>query len=348
MGRYTFRMSRWGKWIGWFVLGVALLAAIAIPAVVGIRPIIGPRSRPVTERTFEATEARWARGEYLVTAVAGCLNCHSELDWNAPGFPVKPGTAGGGRSWASEGLPWITAPNITPDRGVGIGALSDDAVARAIREGIRHDGRALFPIMPYQHYKYLSDEDLASIIVYVRTLPPVSNQLPPTEIPFPLSRLINSVPEPVIAPVPAPDRGNPTAYGEYLVRVGVCRDCHTPRDAQGASLMDLDLGGGNTLTGPYGAVAAVNITPAPSGIPYYTEELFLTMMRTGMVKARKLHDQMPWSVYGKQTDEDLKAMFAYLQTVKPVAHRVDNTLPATPCAVCGLSHGAGDQNSDRN
>ena len=102
------------------------------------------------------------------------------------------------------------------------------------------------------------------------------------------------------------------------------------------------------LTNPLGPIASANITPDPSGIPYYTEDLFLEMMRTGMVRSRKLHNYMPWQVIGRQTDEDLKAMFAYLQTVKPVQHRVDNMLPATDCPRCGLRHGAGDQNKPVN
>ncbi|MSO82397.1 MAG: hypothetical protein EXQ53_03745 [Acidobacteria bacterium] len=67
-------------------------------------------------------------------------------------------------------------------------------------------------------------------------------------------------------------------------------------------------------------------------------------MRTGRVKARKIHDAMPWRLYGQQTDDDLKAMFAYLKTITPVPHRVDNSLPSTECRRCGLRHGAGDQN----
>jgi hypothetical protein len=67
-------------------------------------------------------------------------------------------------------------------------------------------------------------------------------------------------------------------------------------------------------------------------------------MRTGQAKARKLNDAMPWIAFGKQTDDDLKAMFAYLQTLKPVKHRVDNSLPPTMCPVCGGRHGGGDEN----
>jgi hypothetical protein len=271
--------------------------------------------------------------------------CHAEIDWQSPGFPAKAGTEGGGRSWAEEGLPWMTAPNITPDRDTGAGTWTDDMLARAIREGIGHDGRALFPLMPYHQYKYMSDEDLASVVVYIRSLKPLTRRLPPPEIPFPVNRFINAVPEPVTSAVAAPESSNRVAYGDYLVRLGACRDCHTPVDARNQAIPGMEFGGGFVLTGPYGRVASANITPAPSGIPYYNEELFLEAMRTGMVKARKLHDAMPWIMYRRQTDEDLKSIFAYLRTIGAVAHRVDNSLPPTACPRCGAQHGAGDQNS---
>jgi mono/diheme cytochrome c family protein len=321
-----------------------VLVAIALPFMIGIRPIIGPKSRVLTDRRFEATPARLERGRYLVTSVSGCALCHGQIDWNAPGFPVKAGTEGGGRRFDEEDAPFVTAPNITPDRETGAGAWTDDMLARAIREGIGHDGRTLFPIMPYTQYRYMSDEDLASIVVYLRSLPALKRELPPTEVPFPVNRFINAVPEPVTEPVPEPDRKNPVAYGDYLVRMGACRDCHTPQDAQNQPIAALELGGGFLLTGPYGKVASGNVTPDPSGIPYYDANLFLEVMRTGQVKARKIHDQMPWGVFGRQTDDDLKAIFAYLQTVKPVKHRVDNMLPPTACPVCGGTHGGGDTN----
>jgi hypothetical protein len=135
------------------------------------------------------------------------------------------------------------------------------------------------------------------------------------------------------------------AYGDYLTRMGACRDCHTPADSQNQPITALEFSGGFVLTGPYGQVASRNLTPDPSGIPYYDAGLFVEAMRTGMVKARKLHDAMPWNGYARQTDDDLRAIFAFLQTVAPVKHRVDNTLPATRCPVCGGTHGGGDQNA---
>ena len=337
-------MRRALRIVGLAALGLVMLAAVAVPLTIGVRPIIGPRARALTDRRFDATPARLERGRYLATSVNGCVTCHGDLDWQAPGFPVRAGTEGGGRTWDREGLPFVTAPNITPDRETGAGAWTDDMFARAIREGIGHDGRTLFPLMPYTQYRSMSDEDLASIVVYLRTLPPVKRTLPPTNVPFPVNRFIHMIPEPVAAPVPDPDRRNRAAYGDYLTRMGACRDCHTPSDSQNQPIRALEFSGGFVLTGPYGQVASRNLTPDPSGIPYYDADLFVQAMRTGMVKARKIHDAMPWRGYAGQTDDDLRALFAFLQTVAPVKHRVDNTLPATRCPVCGGTHGAGDQN----
>jgi hypothetical protein len=77
----------------------------------------------------------------------------------------------------------IVAPNITSDPETGIGNWSDDAIARAIREGIAAEGSALIPVMPYEHFRHLSDEDLASVVVFLRSLAPAHSDLPPSRRP---------------------------------------------------------------------------------------------------------------------------------------------------------------------
>jgi len=184
---------------------LAVLLAVGITATVGWRPIIGPRSRPLADRKFEPTPERLARGRHLLENVAGCMHCHSEHDWSQPGGPFIRAEMGAGVIFPLEGcLGRIVVPNITPDPGTGAGTWTDDQLARALREGIGHDGRALFPLMPYQRFQQTSDEDLASVIVYLRSLPPVRNPLPETAIVFPVKYLIRNAPQPVVAPVPAP------------------------------------------------------------------------------------------------------------------------------------------------
>ena len=339
-------MKRWQKAILGTLLVLGAIVLVGVSATIGWRPFIGPDARPLSDRRFEPTPARLERGEYLVRSVAGCLFCHSELDTSAEGLPVRAGLAGAGRTITAEDMPWLTAPNLTPDTETGAAEWTDDMLARAIREGIGHDGRALFPFMPYMNYRMMSDEDLASVITYIRALPAVRRANSKTAIPFPVNRLINTAPQPIEGAVPEPDVSTPAKRGKYLTTLASCTDCHTPRDDKGQYIAGMDFAGGNILK--YGDArlprAAANLTPAPSGIPYYNEDLFLETLRTGRVRDRQLSDVMPWGHYRTMKDDDLKAIFAYLQTLTPVDHSVDNALPATPCPRCGLVHGGGQRN----
>jgi mono/diheme cytochrome c family protein len=332
--------------VGTVALGIGVVAVSGISATVGWRPFIGPSARALTDRHFEATEARLARGKYLVTGgVPPCMACHSELAPDAHGrLDVVPGMALAGRTFAPEGAAFVTAPNLTPDPETGTGTWTDDQLARAIREGIGHDGRALFPIMPYRQFRHMTDEDLASIVVYLRSLPPVKHVLPRSEVPFPINRLINTLPEPITAPVTA-DLSTPEKRGKYLVTIGACNDCHTPRDDKGNVKAGLDFGGGTRMTfAGIKDVYSANITQGVNGIPYYNQELFVETLRTGRVRERELSSMMPTVLFRNLTDEDLKAIFAYLKTLPPVDHYVDNTLPPTACPRCGLTHGGGERN----
>src|SRR5258708_26325080 len=205
----------WKKCAGITRMVIVALIAIGITFTIGWRPFIGAKQRALTDRKFEATPQRLARGKYLVDGVMGCFGCHTDADWSKPGAPPVAGREGSGHIWSDQNLPWLIAPNITPDKETGIGTWSDDALARAIREGIGHDGRALFPLMPYPDYRNMSDEDLASVVVYIRSLPAVRNELPPIQIPFPIKYLIRGVPQPITDPVTAPDQSTAVARGAY-------------------------------------------------------------------------------------------------------------------------------------
>ncbi len=271
--------------------------------------------------------------------------CHTPRDWTSLGSGVAQSNLGSGQVLPFTDLPGrVVAPNITPDPETGAGNWSDDQLARAIREGVGHDGRALFPLMPYEHFRSMSDEDLASIIVYLRALPPVRNPLPQTALIFPVKYLIRGVPQPLAAVVSDLDLSTPEKRGAYMTTIGGCTDCHTPSDAHGMKLAGMEWGGGFILGGPFGRVASANLTPDPSGIPYYDAKMFVDVMRTGSVKARKLNPIMPTEAYRGMTDEDLMSIFAYLKTVKPVRHHVDNTEPAVLCKLCKAVHGGGNQN----
>src|ERR1700716_3221505 len=217
----------WKKFGAITILVIITVVVLGITLTIGWRPLIGAKKRALTDRKFEATPQRLARGKYLVDGVVGCFGCHTDQDWSKPGAPPVAGREGSGHIWADQNLPWLIAPNITPDKETGIGAWSDDALARAIREGIGHDGHPLFPMMPYGHFRRLPDEDVASVVVFLRSLPAVRNSLPSTEIIFPVKYLIRSAPEPIMAPVADVASSDQLKYGTHLADQAGCIDCHT-------------------------------------------------------------------------------------------------------------------------
>jgi mono/diheme cytochrome c family protein len=290
----------------------------------------------------EPTPARLERGRYLVEGIAHCFQCHSQIDWAKPGAQPMPGKKGAGFNWAPYGLPFVTAPNLTADKKTGAGNWTDQQFATAIRGGVGHDGRRLFPIMPYMNFKDMSDEDLSSVITYLRTLKPVRNELPGSNVPEQIRQTLPPVQ--LVSSVPQPDLSTPVARGKYLVTLGNCNECHTPVDQQHRPLPGLSLAGGQFMKGPWGEVTTPNLTPDASGLSYYDAEMFVQTIRSGQVKARKLNPIMPWGYFRNLTDDDLRAIFAYLQTLEPVKHVVDNTESPTSCRICGGTHGFGDRN----
>ena len=301
------------------------------------RPTDPKTIRSLTDVVFERTEARLARGNYLAEGLLQCFICHTDRDWKAPGAPPLAGRKGSGHVFRDDGEYRLVAPNITPDRETGAGTWTDDMFARAIHDGISHDGRVLHPQMWYDSFRNLSHEDLASVIVYVRSIPAVRNPLKTTK------EKKERVPmnEAITEPVPQPDLSDPVKRGRYFVRVADCIGCHTAFEAP---LNPGFFAGGNLIELGKEKAFSANLTPDPSGISYYDNALFIQVLRTGHVKARKLSSIMPWTVFRNLSNEDLKSIFAYLRARRPVHHSVDNTEPPTECPMCSQKHGFGDRN----
>jgi len=134
-------------------------------------------------------------------------------------------------------------------------------------KGIGHDGRALFPIMPYPNYRQMSDEDLASVIVYLRTVPAVHNQLPATKMPFPLNFFMAEHAATRSTPLgTGPDQSTPVTRGQLSGANGrVAKIATTPQE-KGQPMPGMDFAGGFLMHEPKGDVVSANITPAASGI----------------------------------------------------------------------------------
>jgi mono/diheme cytochrome c family protein len=320
------------------------LVGVMLVLVAGINMAADEGSQVHSPSFVRTTSQRRARGKYL-TALAHCFDCHSERDSRGDQVPAM---LGAGRVLPPEEsnipLPhFLVCPNITPDRETGAGLWNDAQLARAIREGIGHDGRILDKTMPYWSFRYLTDEDLASIIVYLRSMTPVHHTLPKRNLG--LQPVIDWRSE--VQPAALPSDAPPAAHrGEYLVHIGNCTGCHSTTDPQNHPIPGMLFAGGKVFVRPWGTAASANLTRDPSGIGYYDEAQFIHTIRTGHVGARALSRTMPYPLYRSLTDEDLKAIFAYLRTLPPVQHRVDNTEPPTLCPKDKNHHGFGDRNQE--
>ena len=106
----------WKKFVLITLLIIIVVLSLGITFTIGWRPFIGAKKRALTDRKFEATPQRLARGKYLVDGVLGCFGCHSDPDWSRQGAPPIAGREGAGHIWSDQDLPWLVAPNITPDK----------------------------------------------------------------------------------------------------------------------------------------------------------------------------------------------------------------------------------------
>lgn len=319
------------------ILGIFLFFFVCIAGLLTYVKVALPNVGEAPDLKIEATPEMLARGEYLANNVVGCVECHSVRDFNKFAGPIDPASAGqGGELFGSLlGFPGeYYAPNITP---AGIGDWTDGEVFRAVTSGVSKDGHALFPIMPYPHFGTMAQEDVYSIIAYIRTLKPVENTPPKSVSAFPMNFIINTIPKaPAFTPVPPKE--DLIKYGEYMTNAALCKDCHTVQ-IKGEYQMDQYMAGGFNMpmiTG--GVVRTANITPdKKTGIGNWTEEQFVSRFKMYAdssyvphdVKPGEFNTMMPWSYYSRMKEEDLKAIFAYLQSIKPIENTVVKFEPPT-------------------
>jgi hypothetical protein len=276
------------------------------------------------------TPERIARGNYLANNVAACMDCHSTRDWTKFSGPLIKGSLGkGGEIFAQEfGFPGrYVSKNITP---FGVGDWTDGELLRAISTGVNKDGKALFPIMPHPNYGKMDKEDLIAIIAYIRTLEPIEYVPEVSESDFPMNFIINTIPKKAnFSRIPSTT--DQIAYGSYLFNVAACNECHTKQE-KGKAIKGMELAGGFEFPlGSGGIVRSANISPdMKTGIGSWSEQLFVSKFKMFDsknfdaldVEAGKFNTVMPWTMYGNMTEEDLKAIFAYIKTRKPIKNKV--------------------------
>lgn len=289
-------MNKFLKIAGFLLLGLVALVALLITAlnVIPGLPLatdfaVDPAPVPIPDEV-----ERIAHGRYLAHAVAVCGVCHGH---NLAGQEMV----------NSPILGYIHTPNLTPGAG-GVGQYYNDLDwVRALRHGIDPDGRGLI-FMPTDYYYYLTDDDLGAVIAYLQSLPPVDNEAAATRLnPLTIAMLNAGQFGEVVraraidhqAPRPTPE----SDYGAYLLAIGGCTFCHGP-----------DLKGGQ---GPEpGAPPAPNLTAnGPWG--NRTFDQFTHTMRTGVMPdgGRINPMYMPWAGYTQMRDEDLLAIWNYLQSL---------------------------------
>jgi len=289
------------KWIGIVIAGLIVLVLVLIIATLIFGQVSFKRqvaNRPLYQITADTTPQGLGRGKYLAESVMSCdTACHANKETPYIGMAeeIHEGPISG----------VFAVPNLTPDNETGLGTWTDAEVARAIREGIDKDGVSLV-IMPAANFHNMSDQDIASLVGYLRSLKPVKNEIPPIQ----LNAIAKGMlalgifgTSPVGEPITQAQQAPPVAtaeYGAYLVSLGMCRDCH-----------------GKDLNGSTGGPAgfAPNLTPGGE-LASWNEGDFLTALHSGVTPSGKqLSEEMPWKAYGKMTDEDLKAIWLYLQSL---------------------------------
>ena len=317
------------------ILLILLAIIIVVPAVgLGFLYMKKPAQAPASGEKVAMTPERIARGKVIFDQLSDCSGCQSERDFTRVGAPLVESGRGKGNILSNviPELPGtVVAPNITPDPETGIGTWTDGEKIRAIREGVDKDGRALFPMMPYQEFRSMSDEDVQALVAFLNSMPPIKNPLPQTQVRFPVNLMVKFAPQP-IGSVPATDRADKTKYGEYLVSVAGCKGCHTPKE-KGQPLPGKEFAGGEKFATTFGTVYSANITPdMDTGIGKWTEDFFQKKIydfkdyaTNGAPKLSgpEAFTLMPWLGLSQLPPEDLSAIYTYLRTLKPVRNAVE-------------------------
>lgn len=290
-------MKRWIKWTA-IGLGIALLL-LAGAVALGMQLAERKRTRQVAVQVqsvaYAADAQALERGRYLFLS-RGCVDCH--------------GADGAGRDFVKDGKgTHIAGPNITP-AGVVANYRPEDWV-RTVRHGVKPNGQPAL-IMPSEDYNRFTDQDLAALVGYIRTLPPAPPRAAVLELPLPAWVLygFGAIPDaaqridhrlPPSRPVAA---AVTVEHGGYVANM--CLGCH------GAG-----LSGGKIPGGPPDWPAAANITPGEgSAMTRYKDAAeFTAMMRSGRRPDGSAIQVMPFGSLSKMNDVDVQALYAYLKTV---------------------------------
>ncbi|HTD92164.1 MAG TPA: c-type cytochrome [Chitinophagaceae bacterium] len=294
------------KWTGLILLFMIIALSITTAARQNLK-----YEAPYPDIKSSDDTAIISRGRHLVYSSAHCIDCHykgkaDSLIALSQEVPLSGGVV--------FDLPVgkIYSKNITADPETGIGRFTDAEIARALRYGVHPDGTAIFDFMAFHN---TSDEDLRAIISYLRTQKPVANQVPQHSLNL-LGKVVKAFMVKPAGPTGTPPMqvipDTTAIYGQYLATgIAECNGCHTKRDISGAYTGE-PFAGGNEM----GKLITPNLTPdSSSRIFGWTKKIFINRFRMGTLNP---DSHMPWTAFGRMTDDELTAIYNYLKTVKPV------------------------------
>src|SRR5499427_7052538 len=224
-------------------------------------------------------------------------------------------------------------PNITPEPETGIGSWKDDEILRALRDGVSRDGHFMTPLMPFDAYQHLSDEDARAVVAYLRTVPPYRQARPrqANKLGFMQKMLFNTIGvqmhKPIVG-VAQPDRANQLEYGHYLMRIAACRDCHSLADRGPRPETDPLAFAGSEV--PFedpglGKVYAANISgDTETGLGRYSADAIKQALRNGTrLDGKRMAPPMSLLIphISGMSEPDIDALVAYMKTLPPARRK---------------------------
>jgi mono/diheme cytochrome c family protein len=317
-------MKKLFKILGILAAGIVLIAigSFAFVSITWNKTYDAPY--PVVSISTDSTVL--ARGQYLVYGPAHCGTCHIDpADYEAMSRGELVALAGGSEIIIDPGI--FRARNLTPDLETGIGALTDEEVARVMRYGVGHDGRVIFPFMPFEN---MTEYDLNAIISFLRSQPPVSKKIEPTQYNF-LGKVVLATSmikpiEPSATPEKALKQEVSVIYGGYLANsVANCAGCHSPRDLKTGEFTGPKFSGGLTFEEPLGTFTTPNLTPDPETglLATWNEETFVQRLKGGLIHEGT---PMPWASFAMMDEVDIRAIYLYLNSLDPVKNKIEQTV----------------------